>query len=55
MRFANALGLDVAQVETTQIGNRKVLVVERYDRIVAPDGAVRRLHQEDLCQATGQV
>ena len=29
------------------------LIVTRYDRIVQPDGAVMRLHQEDLCQALG--
>ncbi len=52
MRFAKHLGLPVAHVETTAIGGRKVLVVERYDRIVRPNGDVERLHQEDLCQAT---
>jgi serine/threonine-protein kinase HipA len=52
MRLARHLGLPVAAVETTLVGNRKVLVVERYDRIVHADGAVERIHQEDLCQAT---
>jgi serine/threonine-protein kinase HipA len=28
--------------------------VTRYDRLVNETGAVRRLHQEDLCQALGQ-
>lgn len=53
MRVARHLGLDVAGVETTQIGGRKLIVVERYDRRVATDGTVERIHQEDLCQATG--
>ncbi|NNH05504.1 HipA domain-containing protein [Cellulomonas fimi] len=31
----------------------RALVVERYDRRLDEDGVVRRLHQEDLCQALG--
>ena len=53
MRIAKDLGLDVAVVETTIIGGRKLIVVERYDRIVGDDGSVERVHQEDFCQATG--
>ena len=53
MRVAKHLGLPVANIETTLIGNRKLLAVERYDRTVKPDGTVFRIHQEDLCQATG--
>jgi serine/threonine-protein kinase HipA len=29
-----------------------VIIVERYDRNVRPDGTVERIHQEDFCQAT---
>jgi len=53
MRIAKHLGLDVAAVETTEIAGRKLIVIERYDRIVSADGSVERIHQEDLCQATG--
>lgn len=53
MRVAKHLGLAVANVETTVINGRKLIVVERYDRIVSPDGSVERLHQEDFCQAIG--
>jgi serine/threonine-protein kinase HipA len=53
MRVAKHLGLDVARVETTEISGRKLIVVERYDRRVAADGSVDRIHQEDFCQATG--
>ena len=53
MRVAKHLGLDVASVGTTKIGGRKLIVVDRYDRVVAADGTVRRIHQEDFCQATG--
>jgi serine/threonine-protein kinase HipA len=55
MRVAKHLGLSVASVATVVIGNRRLLVVERYDRIIHSDGAVDGLHQEDFCQATGTV
>ena len=55
MRAAKHLGLDVANVETTAIGGRELIVVERYDRIVGDDGSVERVHQEDFCQATGMA
>lgn len=51
MRVARHLGLRSASVETTMVGEKKVLVVERYDRKVGPGGGVERIHQEDLCQA----
>jgi serine/threonine-protein kinase HipA len=53
MRTARHLGLPAAHVETTSVGGRPLLVVERFDREVAADGTVVRLHQEDLAQATG--
>ena len=53
MRLARHLGLEVANVETTEVAGRKLIVVERYDRLVHPDGSVERVHQEDFCQATG--
>ena len=55
MRIARHLGLSVASVEVMKLGSRKVLVVERYDRIVHPDGTVERIHQEDFCQATATI
>ncbi len=53
MRVAQHVGLDVAPVETTDVLRRKLIVVERYDRVVHDDGSVERLHQEDFCQAAG--
>jgi serine/threonine-protein kinase HipA len=53
MRIAKHLGMPVAGVETTTIVGRRLLVVERYDRVIGPDGRVDRLHQEDFCQALG--
>jgi serine/threonine-protein kinase HipA len=53
MRVAGHLGLAVANVETILIDERPVLVVERFDRTVDPDGTIHRVHQEDFCQAMG--
>ena len=53
MRFARHLGVVAAPIDTTMVGGRHLIVVERYDRVVHEDGAVERIHQEDLCQATG--
>jgi serine/threonine-protein kinase HipA len=55
MRVAKHLDLAVADVATTTVGGRRLIVVSRYDRIVAPSGAVERIHQEDFCQATGTL
>ncbi|MDE3192589.1 MAG: HipA domain-containing protein [Chloroflexota bacterium] len=53
MRLAHHLGLRVPSVEAATVGKRRVIIVERYDRLVEADGTVERIHQEDLCQATG--
>lgn len=53
MRIAHYLGLPVPSIETTVVGNRKAIVIERYDRVVDESGDVDRIHQEDFCQATG--
>jgi serine/threonine-protein kinase HipA len=50
MRVARNLGLRAASIETTQYGGRKLIVVERYDRVVTGAGDVERVHQEDFCQ-----
>jgi serine/threonine-protein kinase HipA len=52
MRLARHLGLFVSAVETMTVNGRRVIIVERYDRNVRPDGTVERIHQEDFCQAT---
>lgn len=51
MRFAKHLGLSVANVETIVVNSRNLIVVERFDRIVDQKGTVKRVHQEDFCQA----
>jgi serine/threonine-protein kinase HipA len=53
MRLAAAISLDVAPVEPRIVKNRTFLLVQRYDRAIGGDGNVRRIHQEDFCQALG--
>lgn len=53
MRLAAALNLKVAAVEPRRVKGRPYLLIERYDRAVAADGGIQRLHQEDFCQALG--
>lgn len=53
MRVAAAIGLDVAPVEPRIVRDRTFLLVQRYDRVIGDDGRVRRIHQEDFCQALG--
>jgi serine/threonine-protein kinase HipA len=46
-------GIPVAPCQMATFGDFKTLIVERFDRKLAPDGAWwLRLPQEDLCQAT---
>ncbi len=51
LRLAAAVGLTSVEVEIETIAERLCLLVSRFDRRVATDGAIERIHQEDLCQA----
>lgn len=52
LKLAKACGLESADATRRTIGRHDALVVERFDRVV--EGAeIRRLHQEDFCQALG--
>ena len=52
--LARHLGFEVARGELFTITDPPSLLVTRYDRIPSEDPwPARRLHQEDLCQATG--
>lgn len=53
MRLAKHLGLPVANIDVAIVDGRRLLVVERYDRLRLADGHVERIHQEDFCQALG--
>lgn len=51
LKLTAALGLPSAEVEVAEFGGKRVLVVERFDRLWARDGRLLRLPQEDCCQA----
>jgi len=54
LRLLDAYGLPVPNAEIASFGQQRVLVVERFDRVVSSDGTrLLRLVQEDFCQATG--
>lgn len=48
-----AAGLPTPDFRKVEFEGIRVLEVDRYDRVIAPHGAVTRLHQEDLCMAVG--
>lgn len=50
LALAAAAGLSAAQATPLAAGEEEGLLVRRYDRRL-DDGEVRRIHQEDLCQA----
>lgn len=54
MKLAKVFGLSVPEVDLLSIAGKDVFVVERYDRINTAD-SIKRLHQEDFCQALGIV
>lgn len=51
---ARHCGLVAARTEALRVGAISVVSVERYDRLVAVDGSVGRVHQEDFHQACGE-
>lgn len=52
-RVMQAFDLETAHCEIEQFGDRKVLVVERFDRAWQNGRWIARLPQEDFCQALG--
>ena len=55
LKLMDAFGLRAANVEMAQFGDKKALVVERFDRRWTSDGRLIRLPQEDCCQALSIV
>jgi len=47
------IGLPTPDSEVIVCDGIPVFVVRRYDRFVPKNGSVRRIHQEDMCQALG--
>ena len=53
MGLARAIGLAAAETTAHQLEDVPYLLSRRYDRTLDQNGTVRRLHQEDFCQALG--
>ena len=53
MALARACGLNAAPVAIGQVDDIDYLLTERYDRTRDSNGNIKRLHQEDFCQALG--
>jgi serine/threonine-protein kinase HipA len=51
LKLLDAFGLPTADVEMADFGDRRTLIVERFDRRWTRDGRLLRLPQEDTCQA----
>jgi len=54
LQLASELGLVAARSEVGYFEDESAIIVRRYDRVRYPaGGGVRRIHQEDFCQALG--
>jgi serine/threonine-protein kinase HipA len=53
MKLAAEVDIPAATVTTRLAGQTEYLLVERYDRIETSTGELKRIHQEDFCQAMG--
>lgn len=54
LQIAKAFGFEAANAELATFGDKKVLIVERFDRRWSQNGQwLMRLPQEDFCQAVG--
>jgi serine/threonine-protein kinase HipA len=51
LKLLQAFGVPAAIVEIADFGQRRTLIVERFDRLWTKDGRLLRLPQEDTCQA----
>ena len=51
LKVLEGFGLKVARTQIVDFGQKRVLVVERFDRQWSDDGRLIRLPQEDFCQA----
>lgn len=52
-QLANKIGLPTVACQLKKYDREYFLLIERYDRIVSGPKKVKRLHQEDFCQALG--
>lgn len=50
LKLLEAFGVPSANVEIADFGERRTLIIERFDRLWTKDGRLLRLPQEDICQ-----
>lgn len=55
LKLLAAIGLPAAKAQMATYGERRVLIVERFDRLWTQDERLLRLPQEDCCQALSVV
>mgnify|MGYP000058134164 CR=1 FL=1 len=55
MRLAKKVGLPTPEVSMGEVRGMQYYLVERYDRTGGGESAIKRLHQEDFCQALSVV
>ncbi len=53
MHLAAAVDLPVVEIHLRHIEKTRFAEIRRYDRVPDESGEIRRLHQEDFCQALG--
>lgn len=51
MMLAKRVGFQVPHVRFSSADDTDYILIERFDRVVGEHGDIRRLHQEDFCQA----
>ena len=51
LKIMESMGLPTAKAEIATFGDRRVLIVERFDRLWTADQRLLRIPQEDCCQA----
>lgn len=51
LKLMAALGVPTAHTEIADFGDKRTLIIERFDRRWTRDGRLLRLPQEDICQA----
>ncbi len=53
MSLAKLCGIDVAEVDVGSAEDLPYLIIQRFDRVKFGNGKLKRIHQEDFCQALG--
>jgi serine/threonine-protein kinase HipA len=53
LTLARRAGIAAAESTLITVGDAEAIIVTRFDRHTAANGAIARIHQEDTCQALG--